>query len=127
LCFREISQNFPKPGGVVAAGTAGGGWKIIKTLGMKLAHLKPVHGFAVETAAATVIEGASFLGLPLSTTHVISSTIMGVGASKRFSAVKWGVGGSIVMAWALTPACLRRARLGAVQTHYVIFIIQLFP
>lgn len=90
----------------MAMGTAGGGWKIIKTLGMKLAHLKPVHGFAAESAAATVIEGASFLGLPLSTTHVISSTIMGVGASKRFSAVKWGVGGSIVMAWVLTlPAC----------------------
>ncbi len=90
----------------MAAGTAGGGWRIIRTLGMKLAHLKPVHGFAAETAAATVIEGASILGLPLSTTHVISSTIMGVGASKRFSAVKWGVGGSIVMAWILTlPAC----------------------
>lgn len=90
----------------MAMGTAGGGWKIIKTLGMKLAHLKPVHGFAAETAAAAVIEGASFMGLPLSTTHVISSTIMGVGASKRFSAVKWGVGGSIVMAWVLTlPAC----------------------
>lgn len=73
---------------------------------MKLAHLKPVHGFAAETAAATVIEGASILGLPLSTTHVISSTIMGVGASKRFSAVKWGVGGNIVLAWVLTlPAC----------------------
>jgi len=90
----------------MAAGTAGGGWRIIKTLGMKLAHLKPVHGFAAETAAATVIEAASRLGLPLSTTHVISSTIMGVGASKRFSAVKWGVGGNIVVAWVLTlPAC----------------------
>jgi len=90
----------------MAAGTAGGGWRIIRTLGMKLAHLKPVHGFAAETAAATVIEGASVLGLPLSTTHVISSTIMGVGASKRFSAVKWGVGSSIVVAWVLTlPAC----------------------
>ncbi|MBI5189512.1 MAG: inorganic phosphate transporter [Nitrospirae bacterium] len=94
----------------MAAGTAGGGWKIIKTLGMKLAHLKPVHGFAAETAAASVIEAASFMGLPLSTTHVISSTIMGVGASKRFSAVKWGVGGSIVMAWILTlPACFLMA------------------
>lgn len=93
-------------GATMAAGTAGGGWKIIRTLGMKLAHLKPVHGFAAETAAATVIEGASILGLPLSTTHVISSTIMGVGASKRFSAVKWGVGGNIVLAWVLTlPAC----------------------
>jgi PiT family inorganic phosphate transporter len=94
----------------MAAGTAGGGWRIIKTLGMKLAHLKPVHGFAAETAAATVIEAASRLGLPLSTTHVISSTIMGVGASKRFSAVKWGVGGNIVMAWVLTlPACAAMA------------------
>lgn len=90
----------------MAAGTAGGGWRIIKTLGMKLAHLKPVHGFAAETAAATVIEVASRIGLPLSTTHVISSSIMGVGASKRFSAVKWGVGGNIVMAWGLTlPIC----------------------
>jgi len=90
----------------MAAGTAGGGWRIIRTLGMKLAHLKPVHGFAAETAAATVIEVASRLGFPLSTTHVISSTIMGVGASKRFSAVKWGVGGSIVVAWVITlPAC----------------------
>ena len=94
----------------MAAGTAGGGWRIIKTLGMKLAHLKPVHGFAAETAAATVIEAASRLGFPLSTTHVISSTIMGVGASKRFSAVKWGVGGSIVAAWVITlPACAAMA------------------
>jgi len=93
-------------GVTMAAGTAGGGWRIIRTLGMKLAHLKPVHGFAAETAAATVIEVASRLGFPLSTTHVISSTIMGVGASKRFSAVKWGVGGNIVVAWVLTlPAC----------------------
>ena len=90
----------------MAAGTAGGGWRIIKTLGMKLAHLKPVHGFAAETAAASVIEVASRMGLPLSTTHVISSTIMGVGASKRFSAVKWGVGGNIILAWVFTlPAC----------------------
>lgn len=90
----------------MAAGTAGGGWRIIKTLGMKLAHLKPVHGFAAETAAATVIEVASRIGLPVSTTHVISSSIMGVGASKRFSAVKWGIGGNIVIAWFLTlPVC----------------------
>ncbi|MGA2193038.1 MAG: inorganic phosphate transporter [Nitrospirota bacterium] len=94
----------------MAAGTAGGGWRIIKTLGMKLANLKPVHGFAAETAAATVIEVASRLGFPLSTTHVISSTIMGVGASRRFSAVKWGIGGNIVIAWVLTlPACVLMA------------------
>ncbi len=91
----------------MALGTAAGGWRIIKTLGVKLVQLRPIHGFAAETAAATVIEVASRIGLPLSTTHVISSTIMGVGASKRFSAVRWGIGKNIVLAWVLTlPACL---------------------
>jgi PiT family inorganic phosphate transporter len=83
----------------MAFGTAAGGWRIIKTLGMNLVQLRPIHGFAAETAAATVIEIASRIGLPLSTTHVISSTIMGVGASKRLSAVRWGVGRNIVLAW----------------------------
>lgn len=87
-------------------GTAFGGWKIIKTLGVKLVSLKPIHGFAAEASAATVIEVASHFGLPLSTTHIISSTIMGVGASKRLSAVRWGVGGNIVLAWLITlPVC----------------------
>lgn len=91
----------------MACGTAAGGWRIIKTLGIKLVHLRPIHGFAAETAAATVIEVASRIGLPLSTTHVISSTIMGVGASKRFSAVRWGIGKNIMLAWVFTlPACL---------------------
>jgi PiT family inorganic phosphate transporter len=90
----------------MAFGTAAGGWRIIKTLGMRLVSLRPINGFAAETAAATVIEVASRMGLPLSTTHVISSTIMGVGASKRFSAVRWGIGGNIVLAWIITlPAC----------------------
>jgi PiT family inorganic phosphate transporter len=90
----------------MALGTAFGGWRIIKTLGTRIVHLKPIHGFAAETSAATVIEIASRIGLPLSTTHVISSTIMGVGASKRLSAVKWGIGGHIILAWILTlPAC----------------------
>jgi PiT family inorganic phosphate transporter len=90
----------------MALGTAAGGWRIIKTLGMRLVQLRPIHGFAAETSAATVIEIASRIGLPLSTTHVISSTIMGVGASKRLSAVKWGIGGNIILAWILTlPAC----------------------
>ncbi|MCI0468654.1 MAG: inorganic phosphate transporter, partial [Nitrospirae bacterium] len=91
----------------MAFGTAAGGWRIIKTLGVRLVHLKPIHGFAAETSAATIIELASKIGLPLSTTHVISSTIMGVGASKRLSAVRWGVGGNIVLAWILTiPSCV---------------------
>jgi PiT family inorganic phosphate transporter len=96
----------------MALGTAVGGWRIIKTLGMRLVHLRPIHGFAAETSAATVIEIASRIGLPLSTTHVISSTIMGVGASKRLSAVKWGIGGNIVLAWILTlPLCVLLAWL----------------
>lgn len=87
-------------------GTAFGGWRIIKTLGVKLVHLRPIHGFAAEASAATVIEIASRIGLPLSTTHVISSAVMGVGASKRLSAVRWGIGGNIILAWVLTiPAC----------------------
>lgn len=90
----------------MALGTAIGGWRIIKTLGVGLVNLRPINGFAAEASAATVIEIASRIGLPLSTTHVISSTIMGVGASKRLSAVRWGVGGNIVLAWIITlPAC----------------------
>jgi len=90
----------------MAFGTTVGGWRIIKTLGIRLVHLKPINGFAAETSAATVIEIASRIGLPLSTTHVISSTIMGVGASKRLSAVKWLVGGNIILAWIITlPVC----------------------
>lgn len=87
-------------------GTAAGGWRIIRTVGHKLVALQPIHGFAAETSAATVIEIASRLGFPLSTTHVISATILGVGSSKRLSAVRWGVAGNIVFAWVLTlPAC----------------------
>ncbi|HEY1848780.1 MAG TPA: inorganic phosphate transporter [Opitutaceae bacterium] len=87
---------------VMAAGTAGGGMRIIRTMGHKLVKLQPVHGFAAETTAAAVIYGASLLGVPVSTTHVISTSIMGVGATKRLSAVKWGVVERIVWAWVLT-------------------------
>jgi PiT family inorganic phosphate transporter len=90
----------------MALGTALGGWRIIKTLGMRLVHLQPIHGFAAEASAATVIEVASSIGLPLSTTHIISSTILGVGSTKRASAVRWGIAKNIVMAWILTlPMC----------------------
>ncbi|MFA6960333.1 MAG: inorganic phosphate transporter [Opitutaceae bacterium] len=87
---------------VMAAGTAGGGWRIIKTMGHKMVKLQPVHGFAAETTAAAIIGGASHFGIPLSTTHVISASIMGVGATKRLSAVKWGLVSRIVWAWVLT-------------------------
>ena len=86
----------------MAAGTAAGGWRIIRTMGHKMVKLQPVHGFAAETAAAITITGASELGIPLSTTHVISTSILGVGASKRFDAVRWGLVGRIVWAWVLT-------------------------
>jgi inorganic phosphate transporter, PiT family len=86
----------------MAAGTAAGGWRIIKTLGSHMVKLQPVHGFAAQTTAAMVIESASHFGIPLSTTHVISSSIMGVGASKRFSAVKWSVAERMVWAWLMT-------------------------
>ncbi len=86
----------------MAAGTAAGGWRIIRTLGHKMVKLQPVHGFAAETTAALIIQVASHFGIPLSTTHVISTSIMGVGATKRFSAVKWGVVQRIVWAWVLT-------------------------
>ncbi len=96
----------------MAAGTSAGGWRIIKTMGHKIIKLEPIHGFAAETAAATVIEAASHFGLPVSTTHVISGTIMGVGASKRLSAVRWGVAGNMFVAWVLTiPAAATMAWL----------------
>ena len=86
----------------MAAGTAAGGWRIIRTLGHKMVKLQPVHGFAAETAAALTIGGASLIGMPVSTTHVISTSILGVGATKRLDAVKWGLVGRIVWAWVLT-------------------------
>ncbi len=91
---------------VIGVGTAVGGWRIIKTMGMNLVKLEPHHGFAAETGAAVAIQVASVMGIPLSTTHTINTAIMGVGASQRLSAVRWGVAGRIVGAWVLTfPAC----------------------
>lgn len=88
-------------------GTAIGGWRIVRTMGLKVVELRPIDGFAAETAAATVIEIASRLGIPVSTTHVISSAILGVGATRRASAVRWGIAGRIVTAWVVTiPVCV---------------------
>ena len=90
----------------MGVGTAFGGWRIIKTMGIQMTKLETVHGFAAETSAALVIEAASRFGIPLSTTHTISTAIMGVGASRRFSAVRWGIVAEIVTAWILTfPVC----------------------
>jgi PiT family inorganic phosphate transporter len=91
---------------VMGFGTMVGGWRVIRTMGMRMTHLEPVQGFAAETGAATVITAAAHFGIPVSTTHAIGSAIMGVGATKRFSAVRWGVAGQVVAAWILTwPSC----------------------
>jgi PiT family inorganic phosphate transporter len=86
----------------MGAGTFAGGRRIIHTMGTRLAHLEPIHGFAAETAAATVIQVASRLGFPLSTTHVISSSILGAGSARRLNAVRWGVVRTMAGAWVLT-------------------------
>ena len=90
----------------ISLGTTIGGWRVIKTIGMRVTTLRPVHGFAAQTAAASVIEIASYLGIPVCTTHCISTSVMGVGATRRLSAVRWGVAGNIITAWIITfPVC----------------------
>ncbi|HEX9343022.1 MAG TPA: anion permease [Actinomycetota bacterium] len=86
----------------IAAGTATGGWRIVKTLGQKITALKPIGGFSAETAAAISIYIATFLGIPVSTTHTITGAIVGAGSTRRLSAVRWGVAGRIVWAWIIT-------------------------
>lgn len=107
--FFEQGEGFHVPlwvivscASMIALGTLSGGWKIIHTLGNKMLKLQPIHGFAAETTASGIILAASHFGIPLSTTHVITSSIMGVGATKRLSAVKWGIVGNILWAWVLT-------------------------
>ncbi len=109
LVLKETGKDFEIPFWIVvvcaltmAAGTAAGGWRIIKTLGHKLVKLQPVHGFAAESASATMIGLASSLGIPVSTTHNISSAIMGVGTAKRWNAIKWTVVERMLWAWVLT-------------------------
>jgi PiT family inorganic phosphate transporter len=86
----------------IALGTLSGGWRIVKTMGTKIVKLQPVGGFCAETAGAMTLFGATAFGIPVSTTHTITGSIVGVGSAKRFSAVKWGVAGRIVWAWVLT-------------------------
>jgi len=90
----------------ISSGMALGGWRVIKTVGMRVTTLRPVHGFTAQASAAAVIEIASQFGIPVSTTHCVSSAIMGVGSTMRFSAVRWGIAGNIIAAWVLTfPIC----------------------
>ena len=100
-------------------GTAAGGWRIIKTLGHKIIRLDPVHGFAAETSGAAVILAASHFGMPISTTHAITASVFGVGASKRLSAVRWQVARNVVVAWVITiPA-------GAIMGAIAYFLVSL--
>src|SRR5690606_35977267 len=86
----------------MAAGTAAGGWRIIKTFGHKIVKLHPIHGFAAESSAASVITLASSMGIPVSTTHNISASILGVGAAKSFNAIRWTVVERMIWSWILT-------------------------
>lgn len=107
---------------VAAVGTAYGGWRIIRTLGMRVTDLDPVQGFAAEVSGATVIQLASQVGIPISTTHAITSSILGVGASRRLSAVRWGVTIQIFTSWLLTVPVT--VGLGAL---YVLILRSVFP
>jgi PiT family inorganic phosphate transporter len=113
------SENDPIPtwvilaaAGAIAAGTYSGGWRIMRTLGRRIISLTPASGFSAQTVASSVMLATAHYGLPVSTTHVISSSVMGVGATRRFSAVRWGVAGNILVAWVLTiPAAAAVAAL----------------
>ncbi|HEX6123095.1 MAG TPA: anion permease [Ktedonobacterales bacterium] len=99
-------------------GTSFGGWRIIKTMGMRVTKLRPIDGFGAESAAASIILAASHIGMPVSTTHVIAGSVMGIGARQRLSAVRWGVAGDMVTAWLLTgPTCAILAAILAVILH----------
>jgi PiT family inorganic phosphate transporter len=104
----------------IGFGTYAGGWRIIRTLGTRIIRLEPLDGFVAQTTAALVIQGATQLALPVSTTHVVSGSVMGAGASRRFAAVRWSVARSILVAWGLTiPATALLAALGSLLARAV--------
>jgi len=114
------SENFEVPTWVIvsaalsmAAGTYAGGWRIIQTLGTRIAKIDPPQGFSAQTACATILWGTAHFGFPVSTTHTISGSVMGAGASRRLRAVRWGVAGNILVAWVMTIPCA--AAVGALM------------
>jgi inorganic phosphate transporter, PiT family len=127
LVILGINRTFQIPFWVIAGcataialGTASGGWRIIKTMGSKIYRLRSVHAFCAQSASATVILGAALAGGPVSTTHVVSSSIMGVGAGQRISAVRWSVAGNILLAWVITiPAS---AAMAAASFYLIRFL-----
>ena len=102
----------------IALGTLMGGWRVIRTLGMRVTHLEPHGGFCAETAGALTLFGTALGGIPASTTHTITGAIMGVGSTRRLSAVRWGIAGNIMVAWVLTiPAAALVAALAFLATN----------
>ena len=122
-----LGKNFYVPAwtvvscyGAIAIGVMFGGWRIVKTMGQKVTKLRPIDGFCAETSAAVCLYATSFMGLPVSTTHTITGAIMGVGSKKRFSAVRWGVAGSIAWAWVITIPC---SAFVAAGTYYIATLL----
>lgn len=105
----------------IGLGTLLGGWRVIRTMGVKLTHLRPVGGFCAETGGAMVLLGTAFAGIPVSTTHTIAGAIMGVGSTRRLSAVRWGIAGRIVMAWILTIPV--SALMAALAYYFISFFM----
>ena len=109
----HLSADFDRPpiwvivsaASAIAAGTYAGGWRIIRTLGQRIAKLEPPQGFAAEASTSIILYLTAHFGFPVSTTHTISGSVLGAGATKRFSAVRWGVAGNIVAAWIMTIPC----------------------
>ncbi len=110
----------------IALGTLFGGWRIVKTMGQRVAKLRPVDGFCAETSAATSLFFSTFLGIPVSTTHTITGAIMGVGSTRRFSAVKWGVAGKIIWAWILTIPVAALVSWVTYEAVKFIFYLKIF-
>jgi PiT family inorganic phosphate transporter len=117
----HLSPEFERPptwvivsaAAAMALGTYAGGWRIIKTLGTRVAKLEPPQGFAAQTACASILWTTAHYGFPVSTTHTISGSVLGAGATTKFSAVRWGVAGNILLAWVLTIPCA--AAVGALM------------
>ncbi|OGP87470.1 MAG: hypothetical protein A2157_01095 [Deltaproteobacteria bacterium RBG_16_47_11] len=132
LVILGFSTSFHVPFWVIAScgaatglGTATGGWRIIKTMGSKIYRLRSVHAFCAQTSSAAVILGAALLGGPVSTTHVVSSSIMGVGAGQRISAVRWGLAKHIILAWFITlPASAVMSGLSFLLIQKILFYVQ---
>jgi inorganic phosphate transporter, PiT family len=109
---------------VIALGTITGGWKVIKTLGMRVTKLNPFGGFSAETSAGATIIMATILGIPVSTTHTITGAIVGVGSLRRFSAVRWGVARNILWAWVLT---IPLSAIFSAATYYLmLYLVEIF-